>query len=133
MILWRYRYGISGSFSSCSRPLPLKLSCKSRQMTPFFCSKRLREKITIWVKYDNVFTQRKMFSLKKFHNLTARQKGWINWVTFLHHIAIHVFQLLGIASTVCKKYWIWQLLQKKKKNENDLSEFSDRKINSFSW
>ena len=39
-------------------------------------------------------------------------KGWIIWVTFLRQIAIQVFQLLGIASTVCKKYWIWRLLQK---------------------
>ena len=39
-------------------------------------------------------------------------KGWIIWVTFLRQIAIQVFQLFGIASTVCKKHWIWQLLQK---------------------
>ena len=37
-------------------------------------------------------------------------KGWIIWVTFLRQIAIQVFQLFG--STVCKKHWIWQLLQK---------------------
>ena len=30
-------------------------------------------------------------------------KGWIIWVTFLRQIAIQVFQLFGIASTVCKK------------------------------
>ena len=39
-------------------------------------------------------------------------KGWIIWVMFLRQIAIQVFQLFGIASTVCKKHWIWQLLQK---------------------
>ena len=37
-------------------------------------------------------------------------KGWIIWVTFLRQIAIQLFQLFG--STVCKKHWIWQLLQK---------------------
>ena len=38
------------------------------------------------------------------------QKGWNIWVTFLHQIAI--LQLFGIAAEVCKKHWIWQLMQK---------------------
>ena len=39
-------------------------------------------------------------------------KGWVIWVTFLRQIAIQVFQLFGIALTLCKKHRIWQLLQK---------------------
>ena len=41
------------------------------------------------------------------------------------------FQFFGIAATVCKKQWIWQILQKKKENENNESEFSDQKIDTF--
>ena len=40
------------------------------------------------------------------------QKGWYIWVTFFHQIATQTCQLIGIAATVCKKQWIWQLLQK---------------------
>ena len=31
---------------------------------------------------------------------------------FLHQIAIQTCQLFGIAATVCKKHWIWQILRK---------------------
>ena len=40
------------------------------------------------------------------------QKGWYVWVTFFHQIATQTCQLIGIAATVCKKQWIWQLLPK---------------------
>ena len=56
-------------------------------------------------------------------------KGWIFSVTFLRQIETQVFQLF--ASTVCRKHWIWQVLQKIEGNENNRSEFSDQKIDSF--
>ena len=36
----------------------------------------LGEKIIIWVKYGNVFTQIRMFSLKKYDDLRAREQEW---------------------------------------------------------
>ena len=58
-----------------SHSLALKLSWKSHQMTPFFIQKEvLGEKIIIWVKYGNVFTQIIMFSLKKVDDLRARER-----------------------------------------------------------
>ena len=44
------------------------------------------------------------------------RKGWNVWVTFLHQIAIWICPVIGIARTVCKKQWIWQLLQKIEEN-----------------
>ena len=56
-------------------PLALKSSWKSHLMTPFFIQiDVLGEKIIIWVKYGNVFTQIMMFSLKKVDDLRAREQ-----------------------------------------------------------
>ena len=61
------------SFSS--RSLAHKSSWKSHQMTPFFIQKEvLCEKIIIWVKYGNFYTQVMMFSLKKVDDLRARER-----------------------------------------------------------
>ena len=35
---------------------------------------------------------------------------------------------IRMAATVCKKHWIWQLLQKIEKNEYNRSEFPDQKV-----
>ena len=62
------------SFSSRSHSLALKLSWKSHQMPPFFFQKEgLGEKMIIWVKKDDVFTQIMMLSPKKVDNLRARE------------------------------------------------------------
>ena len=59
-----FRPKICGSFFLCS--LTLKSSYKSHKMTPFLFKKEvLGEKIIIWVKYSNVFTQRMIFYLNK--------------------------------------------------------------------
>ena len=47
-------------------------------------------------------------------------------------IAIQICQLFGIAATVCKKQWIGQIPQKKKKkNEYNRSEFPAQKSDGF--
>ena len=69
---WSYKSGIRMyidaefvvPFSSRSRSLTLKSPWKSHQMTPFFVQKEvLGEKVIIWVRYGNFFTQIMMFSL----------------------------------------------------------------------
>ena len=37
---------------------------------------------------------------------------WNNWVTLMHQTATQTCQLIGIAAILCKKQWVWQLLQK---------------------
>ena len=65
-------------------------------MTPFFIQKEvLGEKIIIWVKYGNSFTQIIMFSLKKVDDLRARErereeKGTTNSAPWFHADKIDV-------------------------------------------
>ena len=46
-------------------------------------------------------------------NLQAKSITFLGW-KFRSIIQIQTCQLFGIAATVCKKQWIWQILQKKK-------------------
>ena len=65
------RCEICGSVSSRSQVVMKK----SSNDTFFFVQKEvLGEKIIIWVKYGNIFTQIMMFSLKKVDDLRARGK-----------------------------------------------------------
>ena len=70
------RCGICGSFF-----LSLSFSCsqvviKNHQMKPFFAQKDvLGEKIIIWVKHGNVFTQIMMFSLIRLESERMRARG----------------------------------------------------------
>ena len=50
---------------------------------------------------------------------------------FLHQIAIQTCQLFGIAATVCKKQWIWQILQKIEENWVKYIWVSDQKVKEF--
>ena len=76
------RNRISGSFF----PLDLKSWWKSNQMTPFFFLKEvLGEKIIIWVKHGNGFSQIIMFSLyKNNHKFHLMLIGIVRWFSLAH-------------------------------------------------
>ena len=60
----------------------------------------------------------------------AIPKSWNTWLAKCDYSDSTFWEY--IASTVCKKQWIWQLRQKEKENENYRSEFSDQK-NWYIW
>ena len=68
--------------------------------------------------HKNIFGQKNQFPRRvqkchfgKIEKLEIRIVD-ISKLWFLHLIAVQTCQLFGIATTVCKKHWIWQIQQK---------------------